>query len=88
MTKISNNDLLGAGKQKKERKEKVSVNVDNSVMLCRDDYPQGRKFEGAEFIEMMRRKGWVDMMEEKKEEKEKEEKKPIKGMKITKTKKG
>ena len=86
MAKISNNDLLGSGKQKKKQKEKVAVSADNSVMLCRHDYPQGRKFEGAEFIEMMRRKGWVDMVEEKKEEKE--EKKPVKGMKITKTKKG
>ena len=98
MSKAANNNLLGSGKvQKEEKKEVKSVN--GPIKLYREDYPQGRVYEGAEVIEMMKRKKWreqpFEVVEEEKIEvkvvaetpKEKKEVPEIKGMKITSGKK-
>ncbi len=49
---VSRNQLLGHG----EVEEEVEVKKVESVKLYRDDYPQGRVYEGAEMIAMMKRK--------------------------------
>ena len=69
---VSKNKLLGSGVLEEEEEVAESANV--SVKLYREDVPEGRVFEGAEMIEMMKRKLWTeDPPEAKKKEEEEEE---------------
>ncbi|MCP3924924.1 MAG: hypothetical protein GY714_20285 [Desulfobacterales bacterium] len=73
MAKMSNNKLLGSEAVKEE--EVKAVGERGPLKLYREDYPQGRTYEGVESIKMMKKKGWTEKpAEELLKEKEEQEK--------------
>ncbi len=69
----SKNQLLGFSAEAEKVEEEVVL--PELLKLYREDWPEGREFEGVEMIAMMRRKGW-------KEQLVKQPKKPVKPSKI------
>ena len=56
----SKNQLLGHGSPE-EIEESEIKNEAGPVKLYRHDVPEGREFEGAETIKMMKHKGWSEV---------------------------